>query len=194
MGFDRTDEFPDFYFSNGLYYYYREKYPELRPFYKSFLWLFPSGNKEKGIEDLKMCTHEGIFSSEMAHLYLFHIYLRYENNGRYALSYAKNLYTQYPQNTRFKTIYAESLIAEQQYALAEPLAQELAQETRLFFSVPGFTFKGMIAEGRGDLEFAKMDYLKALELSHKMGKKFKHKTFCEKSGEQILAGAERQKY
>ena len=74
MGFTRTDAFPDFHYSNGLYDYYREKYPEIRPFYKSFVWLFPEGNKERGIENLKTCMNEGIFTKQMAILYLFHIY------------------------------------------------------------------------------------------------------------------------
>ncbi|MFC2124633.1 hypothetical protein ACFLU5_07455, partial [Bacteroidota bacterium] len=174
MGFDRTDDFPDFYFSNGLYNYYREKYPELRPFYKSFLWLFPEGDKERGIENLKVCLNEGIFTQQMAYLYLFHIYLRYENNSNLALPFAESLYTHYPQNKRFKTIYTESLIADGQYTLAEPLAMELAEEERLFFTVPGYTFQGLITEGRKEYDNAKVNYLHALELSKKMDKSEDH--------------------
>ncbi len=174
MGFDLTDKYPDFHFTNGIYKYYREKYPELRPYYKSFLWFFPRGDKEKGIEDLKQCAKAGIFTKQMAYLYLFHIYLRYENNGNMALPYADSLYTKYPQNNRFKTIYTESLIACRLYALAEPLARELADEPRLFFSVPGFTFRGMIAEGNGEIDEANIHYLKALELVEKMEKSEAH--------------------
>jgi len=173
-GFERTDSYPDFYFSNGLYNYYREKYPELHPFYKSFLWIFPNGDKAKGIDNLKSCIKDGIFARQMAYLYLFHIYLRYENNGELALPYAEFLFTAYPQNNRFKTVYTESLIAVGQYKMAEPLADELARENRLFFSVPGFLFKGMAAEGLGEISLAKVHYNKALKLSKTMKKSEAH--------------------
>ena len=174
LGFEKSENFPDFLLSNGIYKYYREKYPELRPFYNSFLWLFPTGSMTEGIEDLKNAESEGIFTRQMASFYLFHIYLRYENDASKALPFAEKLFFKYPKNNQFKISYAESLIATKRYSMAEPYVDELVNEKCFVFSVPGYLFKGMIFEGYENYTDAKKYYETALALSLKMDKSEAH--------------------
>ena len=50
--FNFTSSYIDLNFFTGIYNYYREAYPEAHPVYKTLAFLFPKGNKEKGLADL----------------------------------------------------------------------------------------------------------------------------------------------
>ena len=154
IGKDRMGEFSDFYFSTGLYNYYRERYPDLYPFYKSFMWLFMSGDMTLGIEQLKTSESEGIFTRVESTIYLYHIYLRYENNPDKAYPYARSLVTRYPGNLRFISLLVEVLVGLNQLDRAEQLLDSLNQAQRLIFKMTVVMFKGIICEKRGQLEEA----------------------------------------
>ena len=154
IGKDETDNFPDFNFSTGLYNYYREKYPELYPFYKSFMWIFARGDKELGIEQLKISKDKGIFSRNESTIYLYHIYLRYENNPQKAYPFACYLVEEYPQNLRFKSILLEVLVALNELDQAGPLCQRLLQDSKIYYRLSGTLFQGIIYEKRDQLDEA----------------------------------------
>lgn len=154
QGMEEINKFPDFYFSTGLYNYYREKYPELYPFYKSFMWLFASGDKELGLHQLKLAVDKSVFSRTQALLYLFHIYLRYENDPSKSFPYAKRMVDTYPANIRFKSLYTEVLIAEKKFNEANNYATDLMQEDKPFHKLAGTLFKAMIEEHNLDFNNA----------------------------------------
>ncbi len=109
-GFDYTDVNPEFYFSSGIYNYYRERYPEENPFYKSFLWFFRSGDMTEGIRMLQRGSHEAVFTQAECLTYLFHIFLRYENEPEDAMYYARILKNKYPDNLHFTANYIENMM------------------------------------------------------------------------------------
>ncbi len=154
-GMGNETKIPDYYFTTGLYNYYRVEYPELHPFYKPFLWLFMDGDKKLGIEDLKKASQSALFLKEQANIYLFHIYLRYENNPAKALPYAKFLDEAYPNNLRFKCLYAEALYYSRDFTPLDSLARLLAGQSKKFYSIPGYLFKGLVAEHNNNLPEAK---------------------------------------
>lgn len=173
-GKDEVDNFPDFYFSTGLYNYYREKYPELYPFYKSFMWLFSSGNMTLGIEQVQTAKKKGVFSRIEASIYLYHIYLRYENEPDKALNYIEQLIDKYPGNIRFKSLYTEVLVSLNQLTLADSLAKELMEEEKPFHKLAGTLFYAIIMEQNGQLNEAEQYLNKAFLIEEKMDKKYFH--------------------
>jgi hypothetical protein len=154
IGKDQKDNFPDFYFSTGLYNYYREKYPELYPFYKSFMWLFARGDKQSGIEQLQISEKNGIFTRNESTIYLYHIYLRYENNPQIAYTYVANLINKYPKNLRFTCLLLEVLVAMNDLHNAEPLCHKLLEAEKTYYRLSGTLFRGIISERRNRLDEA----------------------------------------
>ncbi len=155
IGMGNESKIPDYYFTSGLYNYYRVEYPVLHPFYKPFLWLFMDGDKNLGLEDLKKAAQSALFLKEQANIYLFHIYLRYENKPANALPYAKVLEENFPDNPRFKCLYAEALYYNHIYTGLDSLADLLANKTKKFYSIPGYLFKGLVAEHNNKLQEAR---------------------------------------
>lgn len=167
-GKERMEEFPDFYFSTGLYNYYREKYPELYPFYKSFMWLFARGNMEQGIEQLKMAEQSGVFSRVEATIYLFHIYLRYENNPEMAYPYARKLVENYPKNLKFISHLIEVLVGMNQFDQAERWLYLLNRAERPVFRMAAMLFTAIICEKRNQLDEASRLLEKAFALHEEL--------------------------
>jgi hypothetical protein len=51
----------DFYYSSGIYNYYREAYPEVHTVYKPIAFFFPNGDKKTGLKQLAYSADNGIF-------------------------------------------------------------------------------------------------------------------------------------
>jgi tetratricopeptide (TPR) repeat protein len=146
IGFDQLDTNPEFYFSSGIYNYYREKYPEENPFYKSFLWFFKSGDKEEGINMLKKGASLASFTKAECLTYLFHIYLRYEDNPIASMYYARLLKNKYPNNLHYVANYVENSIRLEQYPDILPLIQRLLESKDTFYQYLGEIFYGNYLE------------------------------------------------
>lgn len=170
VGKENMEVIPDFYFSTGLYNYYRVKYPELHPFYKSFMWLFESGDKSLGLEQLKTCEARGVFARNEAVIYLYHIYLRYENDPSRAYRYALKLTEKFPKNVKFDCHLAEVLIALNEYNRADKISDKLMRNERTIFRMCGTLFKAIIHEKNGQLREAEKLLERAVEL-HEMLRK-----------------------
>ncbi len=146
QGFDLVDENPEFLLTTGLYNYFREAYPEKYPIYKSFVWIFKNGDKEKGLEQLHRATKETIISRVEAYLYLSYIYLRYENDKYKAYEVLNELYTLFPNNNYFKVKYIEALILNDMYREAYPLILEVKEVPKTYYVASSEVFYGMYKE------------------------------------------------
>jgi tetratricopeptide (TPR) repeat protein len=163
-GMDRTKEYPDFYFSTGLYNYYREAYPELHPVYKPFIWFFKKGDKQQGLQQLQKARESSIFMQAEAGLYLQHIYLRYELNPQAAIPVSKDLIDKYPKNLIFRSDYVEALLEAGRYQEAEKALPPLLNSARPHFAMVGQIFKGVLLEKYyGQSEQASALYQQALQ-------------------------------
>jgi tetratricopeptide (TPR) repeat protein len=162
IGFTQLDKNPEFYFSSGIYNYYREKYPEENPFYKSFLWFFRSGDKEAGISMLKKGAELASFTRAECLTYLFHIYLRYEDKPITSMYYARLLKNKYPKNLQYVSNFVENSIRIQQYQDLMPLIQRLLDSEDKFYQYLGEIFYGYYLENHaGNLSAAMVQYKKA---------------------------------
>ena len=176
IGFEMMDQSPEFYFSTGLYNYYRVQYPESNPVYKPFLWFFPDGDKELGLEQLDYASKQAVFTRAEASMYLAHIYLRYENRPSKAVSYSEELVELFPKNTFFKVNHGEALLAAEEYKKVYPLIQMLLLEHKEFYKMSGEIFYGIYLEKyHGDLERAEQWYRKSLVTSENLGARARNK-------------------
>ena len=154
-GMGHEKEIPDYYFTTGLYNYYRVEYPLLHPFYKPFLWFFMDGDKKLGIDYLIKASKLSLFLKEQAYLYLFHIYLRYEYDPKSALPYARFLAENYPNNLRFASLFTEALYYNKEFNKMETYTDTLSRQQNKFYTIPGYLFKGLLAEHNKNIEEAK---------------------------------------
>jgi tetratricopeptide (TPR) repeat protein len=113
------------------------------------------GDKQLGIEYLKKAAKLSLFLKEQANIYLFHIYLRYENDPASSLPYARLLAESFPDNLRFTSLYAEALFYNKDFDNLKPLAETLAAQQKKFYTIPGYLFKGIVAEHNNNLAEAK---------------------------------------
>lgn len=169
-GFILKDEFSEFYFTTGLYNYYREKYPENHPVYKSFMWIFASGDKQLGIDQLKKASQEAVFTRIESYYYLFHTYLRYEKDPVSALNFTSKLVEKHPRNPAFQAYHAEALAVAGRYVEAAAIVDQLKMETNAFYALPAAMLDGIILEKKeGNYDQAEASYRKAIEMAGEAG-------------------------
>jgi len=176
IGFGMLDQSPEFYFSTGLYNYYRVQYPEANPVYKPFMWFFRSGNKSLGLKQLEHASNTATFTKAEAAMYLAHLNLRYEQNAQQAVYFSKSLVDQYPKNTFFKINYTEALLAAKAYPQAFPIIQTLTKKRKPFYRMSGEIFYGVYLEQSAkDTQNALKWYHKALETGSDLGRRANNK-------------------
>jgi hypothetical protein len=120
-GFDYCQTTPEYYFTTGLYNYYIEAYPERNPFYKPFVFFFPSGNKVEGLHELYTCWQQSEIVGPEALTFLSYIYINFESNYAQGLKYALELTQKYPKNPFFVQNYIQLLLLNKQYGKADTL-------------------------------------------------------------------------
>lgn len=163
-GFDLAREYKEFYFPVGLYNYYREKYPEIHPVYKPFMFFFRSGDKAKGLQQLEQSARHNIFTKPEAGVFLAHIYLYYENQPARALHNVAQLHEEFPGNRLFRAQLAESLLATHAYAEALPHIRFLLKQADPFYRMAGQLFQGLYNEkAQKDPKLAYQFYQRALQ-------------------------------
>lgn len=86
----------------GIYNYYAAVIPDQYPLVKPLMIFFPSGDKAKGIEQLKNTAFNGKYAKYEAQYFLMTLNFQYENNPYEADTYAKMLTAQFPDNPNFE--------------------------------------------------------------------------------------------
>jgi len=149
-GFEWKEQYQEFYFSTGLYNYYREYYPEEHPVYKPFAIFFKSGDKQSGIEQLAYAAENTIFSQSESKAYLAFIYFRCEDKPSAALEYYRQLQEAFPQNQYYLKNYIEALLLTQHFKKAEQLNQHFGKKVNSpFFEAAHLAFEAMLSEWKG---------------------------------------------
>lgn len=112
---------PDIELGEGLYHYYAAYLPEKYPIAKTFTWLLPEGDKQKGIGELQNAADSSIFVRPEAFYFLGNIYLNHEDEPARAYKYFQRLHEKYPRNTFYCGVLIRSYIQMHRYrsALAE---------------------------------------------------------------------------
>lgn len=165
-GFDLKDVFNEFYFTTGLYNYYIIAYPEKHPVYKPFIIFFKEGNMPEGLKQLQYCAENAVFLRVEAKFFLTLLYLNYEKDFGKASEYAAELYREYPENSFYTGKYLEILMFNRKYFLTPVLLNKLKNKDTPFSQMQYHLYNGYFLEkSKKDIEAAKKEYEKALELS-----------------------------
>ncbi|MGR3811711.1 hypothetical protein [Jiulongibacter sp. NS-SX5] len=159
-GFTLVHQNPDFHFTNGLYLYYRERYPEIHPQIKPIIYFFKSGDKAKGLASLKKATQEALFSKVEAENYYGGILLKYENRNMEAFSIYRGLVKRYPNNADFYLRYIQSLHATKQFDKMGGALSKLNQFQGIDQKLGYLLFKGLYEFQIGNFAEAKIDLKK----------------------------------
>jgi tetratricopeptide (TPR) repeat protein len=145
--FDFVSSFSDFYYFTGIYNYYREEYPKIRPVYKPLASLFPPGDKARGLAELERAAELSIFLKAEAYSLLSWIYTGFENNFTQALFFSRKLTEKYPENHMFRALHIKILLLLKQYDPAEDLLKIPDNNSgNRYYDAQVLIFKGIIQE------------------------------------------------
>ncbi len=162
--FDYTSEYSDFYFFTGLYNYYREVYPREHPVYRPLAFLFPRGNREKGLEELLIAARNSIFFKAEAYSLLSYIYISYEDNYLKAIYFSTYLHDLYPYNPEYLGDYVKNLLLMKKYDEAEKITNSPLHADNAFCSAQSVFFTGLILEKKyNDFESASRYYSRTIK-------------------------------
>lgn len=161
-GFDLKTAFPDFYFTTGLYNYYRVAFPENHPLYKPFTVFFPDGNKEQGLKELSIAGEKSYFSQAEARVFQCNIVLRDYFDINQALGFSASLHKSYPENWVFSILYAETLAESGKSEEAGTIIRMLQGRTETAALLAGFYLQGLIDKKAGRNDAARWNFQKAL--------------------------------
>lgn len=161
------DSNAEFLFANGLYNYYRERYPETKPIVKPVMVFFDSGNKALGLAELEKSFKTSVFSRTEAATYLRDIYIKYEANFGKAMQFSSAIQKKYPNNYIFRIAQIESLLLNMKFDEAEKLNESLKGMSNPVASLSYYMFEGYINEHKyKNYTEAETAYKKALKIKY----------------------------
>lgn len=172
----RNDLSPELLFGDALYNYFSVWVPENYPWLKPIMLLFPKGDKELGIKQLKEVSYNAFYTRTEAQVFLMRILNSYENEGRAALQIGEYLHQTYPDNPFFHRYYARLLYTSGQHTKAKPVAENIM--AKIDNGALGYEatsgryaafFLGQINERRRDYEKAKYFYNRAIDFAQEIG-------------------------
>ncbi|AZQ63176.1 tol-pal system protein YbgF [Flammeovirga pectinis] len=111
----KTDLSPELLYGDGLYNYYVEWLKENYKMLRTVLWMFDSGDKELGIEQLETCGKEAFYTRIEAMYYLMRVHSSSGGKMIRALQISEYLYEKYPNNPYFQRYYARLLYYSGRY-------------------------------------------------------------------------------
>jgi tetratricopeptide (TPR) repeat protein len=85
----------------GIYNYYADVVPREYPFVKPLMIFVPAGDRQKGIEQLRMASEKGKYAAVEATYFLMQLYYQFEKNYTLALDLARRLHERFPNNMLF---------------------------------------------------------------------------------------------
>jgi hypothetical protein len=145
--FNFTSGCPDLFYFTGTYNYYREAFPKAYPVYKSLAFLFPHGNIEAGLKQLKSAALNSVVLRAESTSLLIWINLNFENKLTESSAYSKALYEKYPQNSEYIEMYIRNLLLMRNYDEADKLISVFPKEAgNKFFQAQLMILNGILQE------------------------------------------------
>ncbi len=166
---------PEILFGDALFNYYREWVPENYPILKFIMFMFPNGNKDLGIQQLKEVARNAFYTRTEAQYFLMRILASEGNDLTSALQVSRYLAETFPYNAYFHRYYARLLYQMGRYHLAKKESMEILK--RIDEGQPGYEsnsgryatfFLAHINKTQGQDLMAKDYYLRCLEFGEKI--------------------------
>jgi hypothetical protein len=162
--FDFTSYYADLFYFTGVYNYYREAYPKIYPVYKSLAFLFPHGNMETGLKQLKSASVNSVVLKAESTYLLIWIYLGFENNLPESLFYSKTLYEKYPGNPLYLETHIRNLLLMKKFDEAEEIISSFSdKKMNKYFAAQLTILKGILQEKKyHNIKLAQQYYNKGI--------------------------------
>ncbi|GAB3840979.1 hypothetical protein GCM10028821_46860 [Hymenobacter jeollabukensis] len=136
---------PEFLFGQALFNYYSVWIGEEHPWLRPVLLLFPKGNKNLGLQQLRNVADNGVYTGPEAKFFLMRILSsERENQEAAALPLLRTLVQQYPDNAYFQRQYALQTFNQGYFQDCERASRDILD--KLNRGLPGFDgFSGRYA-------------------------------------------------
>ena len=95
----------------GIYNYYAAVIPDKYPYVKPAMIFFPSGDRKKGLEQLRQASLHAKYAHVEATYFLMQNLFAYEKDYANALELARKLHDKYPNNSLFYRYLGRSLVS-----------------------------------------------------------------------------------
>jgi len=162
----------------GIYNYYAAVIPEEYPIIKPLMIFFPSGDKEKGINQLNNTAMKGKFAKYEARYFLMTLYFNYEDNPYKAAEYASMLNSDFPNNPVFQRWTGRIEARRGDYAAASKIFKNIlaksGQGVRGFgedkIEREAYYYVAYDYRNQGELDSAEYFFKKCTEVSNKIDK------------------------
>ncbi len=163
-------------FGEGLYNYFSVWVGENYFLLKPVVALFPKGDKELGIEQLREVSYNAFYTRTEAMVFLMRILNSYENDAAGAFYISEYLHQTYPDNPYFHRYYARMLYSMGRFSRARPECEEILE--RIDNGMIGYEatsgryaafFLGQIYENMREYDNAKKYYERTVEFAREIG-------------------------
>lgn len=109
----------------GIYNYYAATIPEKYPIVKPLMIFFPTGDKQKGIEQLTVASERAKFAALEAKYFLLQLSYNYERQYPKAYEISTSLLYQFPNNVIFHRYVGRSAFSMSKYGEAQSSFEEI---------------------------------------------------------------------
>ncbi len=159
----------------GIYNYYAATIPEKYPIVKPVMVFFPTGDKQKGIEQLTIASEKAKFASLEAKYFLLQLSYNYERLYDRALELSTSLYKQFPNNVVFHRYVGRSTFVLGKYAEAQSLFLDILSKCEnkqrgysLYAKREALYYLGMISMNITDYDGSLKYFYQCDELSREL--------------------------
>ena len=162
----------------GIYNYYAAAIPEKYPFIKPAMIFFPSGDKEKGIEQLEVAAKKAKYAAIESQFFLMNLYYQFENEYNKALIYNEILHNRFPDNPIFHKYMGRIYIKKGNYTEASKYFLEIKDKCEK--KLLGYNdlllrestyYLGVNYMSKNNIKSAQESFEKCVEISSKLDEK-----------------------
>ncbi|MBI5464736.1 MAG: tetratricopeptide repeat protein [Ignavibacteriales bacterium] len=114
----------------GIYNYYADVIPDKYPYVKPVMFFFPSGDRKKGMEQLRQVSLNAKYAKTEATYFLMQNYFMYEKDYAKALELARQLFGKYPKNPLFHRYLGRALVSSGYVGEANDVFLEIEKRCR----------------------------------------------------------------
>jgi tetratricopeptide (TPR) repeat protein len=132
---------PDIQLGFGIYNYYAAVVPEQYPAVKPFMILFPEGNKNAGLEQLKYVAENGKYAKVESQYFLATSFYSFENDYANAINQISKLTETFPDNPRFLSLHGRIWVRRNNYNEAAKVFKIVVEKNSL--NMPGFNDRAL---------------------------------------------------
>lgn len=159
----------------GIYNYYASVIPQKYPIVKPLMVFFPSGDKEKGIQELADVAARGKYARTESKYFLMQLYYQFEENFSKAEEYARQLIQEYPDNPVFERYLGRINVKKGDYFTANSVFKDVLVKSDNKY--PGYGdmarreaayYLGYYQKMRGQLDSALTYFTECERLSRKV--------------------------